>query len=208
MIKKVLMIKQVLLAIALLVPSQAHAQACPEIEITQGAWSGTPLHKAILADDVERARRLISASTVNVPDSHGDPPLVLALTLTELLEPAGIVSAGKRRALRLVQAKAREAIASAVISGGADVNAPGAHGATPLTRLVSGGFAPEAEVRLAQQLLKAGAKIDAQDGFGSTALLIAAQRGRKDLVKLFLSAGADPNITNCRREAAASLLHR
>jgi ankyrin repeat protein len=203
------MIKNILLAVALLlVTSQAQAEPCPEIEIPQGAWSGTPLQKAILADDVEKVRRLISASTVNVPDSYGDPPLVLALTLSELLEPAGIVSAGKRRALRLAQAKAREAISSALISGGADVNARGAHGATPLARLISGGFTPEAEVRLARRLLKAGAKVDARDDFGSTALLIATQRQRSDLVRLILSAGADPNITNCRGEAAVSLLHR
>jgi ankyrin repeat protein len=202
------MIKNILLAITLLVPSQVHAQPCSKIEIRQDAWSGMPLHKAILANDVEGAQRLISASTVNVPDSYGDPPLVLALTLSELLEPAGIVSASKSHTLLLAQAKAREAIVSALISGGADVNAPGAHGITPLSRLVSGGYAPDAEVRLAQQLLKAGANVDARDDFGSTALLIAAQRRRSDVVRLFLSAGADPNFTNCRGESAALLLHR
>jgi uncharacterized protein len=203
------MIKNIVLAIALLVPSQVHAQQCPEIETRQhAAWIGTTLHKAILADDVERARRLISASTVNVPDSFGDPPLILALTLSEVLEPAGIVSAGKRRALILAQAKAREAIASDLISGGADVNARGAYSVTPLLALVRGGYRPDAEVRLARQLLKAGANVDAPDRFGSTALLIATQSGRSDLVRLLLSAGADPNITNCRGESAAPLLHR
>jgi ankyrin repeat protein len=201
------MIKNVLLAIALALPSQVHAQSCPEIETKQpAAWSGTPLHEAIIADDVDRSRRLISAATVNVPDAYGNPPLVLALELPEMGEPAGIVSDGKRRALILTQAKARETIASALISGGADVNAPGAYGITPLMNLVGVGFTPDAEFRLARQLLKAGANVDARDDFGSTALLIAAQRARSKLVGLLLSAGADPNITNCRGEAAASLL--
>jgi ankyrin repeat protein len=48
----------------------------------------------------------------------------------------------------------------------------------------------------------------ARDVSGSTPLLIAAERERKDLVKLFLSAGADPSIPNCRGEAAALLLRR
>jgi len=202
------MIKNILLTIALLIPSHIHAQTCPEIEIRQEAWSGTPLHEAIRANDVERARRLISASTVNVGDTFGDPPLVYALTPSEVLEPAGVVNETKRHALILAEAKAREAIVSALISGGADVNAAGARGITPLVRLASGGHTPEAELRLAQQLLKAGANVDAPDSFGSTPLLIAAQRRRGDLVRLFLSAGANPNVTNCRGEAAALLLHR
>jgi ankyrin repeat protein len=203
------MIKNILLAIGLLVSSQVHAQPCPEIEIRpRDSWSGTPLHAAILDDDVERARRLISASTVNVRDSSGNPPLVLALRISELLEPAGIVSASKRRALILAQAKAREAIASALISGGADVNALGDYDITPLLTLVRSGYAPDAEVRLALQLLKAGANVDARDRFGSTALLTATQRLRSDLVRLFLSAGADPNIANCRGESAALFFHR
>jgi ankyrin repeat protein len=201
-----MIIKNVLLAMGLLVLSQLHAQSCPQVEIEQHARSGTPLHEAIYANDVGRVRRLISPSTVNVRDSFGNPPLVYALTPSEMFEPAGIVSTSKRRALILAEGKAREAIASALISGGADVNAAGASGATPLIKLASGGQVPEAEVRLAEQLLKAGANVDARDVFGSTPLLIAAQRHRSALVKLLLSAGADAKITNCRGQAAASLL--
>jgi ankyrin repeat protein len=143
-----------------------------------------------------------------VPDSYGNPPLVFALELPESLEPAGIVSASKRHALILAQGKAREVIASALISGGADVNALGSHGITPLIRLAGEGYPPDAEFRLAQQLLKAGANVDARNVFGSTALLIATLRHRSVLAKLLLSAGADPNITDCRGEAAALHLPR
>lgn len=205
MIRKVLIVVS-LIAVSFLFFSQLHAQPCPEIEIKQGAWSGTPLHEAIYSNNVERAERLINPSTINAPDSSGNPPLVYALTPSEELQPIGIVSASKRRALILAENKAREAIASALISRGADVNATGAYGVTPLTKLASGGQTPKAEVRLAAQLLKAGAKIEAQDNFGSTPLLMAAQRHRTELIRLLISAGANPNIKNCYGEAAASHL--
>jgi ankyrin repeat protein len=41
---------------------------------------------------------------------------------------------------------------------------------------------------------KAGARVDAVDGKGSTSLTVAASQGRLDKVALLLSSGADPNI--------------
>lgn len=80
------------------------------------------------------------------------------------------------------------------------MNALSTYGDTPLVRLVSEGYTPDAEVRLAQQLLKVEANVDARDRFGSTAMLVATERQRSDLV--------DPNIANCLGKSAALFRHR
>jgi ankyrin repeat protein len=198
--------KTLALVIGLLTCSQALAQSCPDIQIKQAPWTGTPLHEAIHANDVDRARRLIGTSTIDVRDSFGNTPLVYALTPAEALEPAGIVSAARTRALVAAENKARQAIASALIAKGADVNMTGARGVTPLMKLAAAGYAPGAEIRLARQLLNAGANLNARDDFGSTALLVAARHRKSELVELLLSKGADPTAANCRGETAASFL--
>lgn len=73
--------------------------------------------------------------------------------------------------------------------------------------LANAGYALDIDRRLARKFLSAGADVDAKDDFGSTALIVAAQHRRADLVKLLLSKGADSSITNCRGESAALLLH-
>ncbi|MDD8014239.1 MAG: ankyrin repeat domain-containing protein [Acidobacteriota bacterium] len=45
-----------------------------------------------------------------------------------------------------------------------------------------------------QRLLKAGAEINAKDGFGFTALMRASERGNAELVKALLQAGADIKV--------------
>jgi ankyrin repeat protein len=50
-----------------------------------------------------------------------------------------------------------------------------------------------AQLRL---LLQAGAKVDARDNDGSTALLLAARAGRQRCAQLLLQAGADANAAN------------
>jgi ankyrin repeat protein len=200
------MIRNIILIVSLLIASEVLAQTCPEIHLSQGVWMGTPLHDAIHANDIDGAQRLMSASTINARDSFGNTPLVYALTPSQALEPAGIVSEKRARALILAENKARFAIVSALLSKGAAVNEPGALGVTPLMKLANGGYAPDVERRLAERFLKAGANVNAQDDFGLTALIVAAQRGKTSLVTLLLASGADPTIANCRGETAGSFL--
>jgi ankyrin repeat protein len=68
---------------------------------------------------------------------------------------------------------------------GADVNARGASGATPI---FDAQFAPEA----VKALLAAGADIDAQDDIGKTALVWNAWN--EGVVRELLVAGADPTL--------------
>ncbi len=93
---------------------------------------------------------------------------------------------------------------------------PRAPRATPLMLAVIAGR-PD----MAQLLLDRGARVDARDEYGFTALSMAVSLKRPDLVKLLLAHGADPNATNAlkmpplawalmldRTESACALLDR
>jgi len=175
----------------------AGTHACPEFKIPEDPWTGSALHQAIRHNDVKTARRLMNTATVNERDSFGDTPLLVALTRSEPMEPAGIVDARKTQALIQAEFTARQAIASALLAKGASATATGSDGVQPLMQLAAWGFSPPVNRRLAQQLLDRGANVNAADSSGTTALMFAAGRGKKDLVKLPLSKQADPAIKNC-----------
>jgi ankyrin repeat protein len=171
----------------------AIAQPCPEANTQAGAWKGTPLHEAIRRNDLGAARRLISPTTVNERDSFGNTPLVTALTPTASLEPAGALNADRARALIQAENKTRQAIVSSLLDEGAAVNDRGASGITPLMQLAGWGYSPSVDRRLMEQFVRLGADVNARNDVGATALMLAASRGKIDLVKLLLSKGANPD---------------
>ena len=81
-----------------------------------------------------------------------------------------------------------QALARTLIQQGADVNAPGVDGSTPLHRAV---FTDHLDV--ASLLVKAGAKVGATDRYGVTPLALAAQQGSATVLDLLLKAGVNPN---------------
>jgi hypothetical protein len=178
---------------------------CPEIKVQAGPWKGTPLHEAIRRNDPKAARRLMTTATVNERDSFGITPLVAALTPAASLEPAGIIPLDQIRLQIQIENKARPTIVSELVAKGANVSEPSASGITPLIQLAAFGYSPAIDRRLAEKFLRSRSHANARDDFGSTALMLAARRGKMEMVKLLLSRGADPKINNCRGETAASL---
>jgi ankyrin repeat protein len=183
----------------------ADTHACPELKTPEGPWTGSALHQAIQRNDAKTARRLMNTATVNERDSFGDTPLLIALTRSEPMEPAGIVDARKTQALIQAEFTARQAIVTALLAKGASATAARADGVQPLMQLASRGFSPPVDRRFAQQLLDRGANVNAADNSGTTALMFAAGRGKTDLVRLLLSKEADPVMKNCYGQDAASL---
>jgi hypothetical protein len=57
-----------------------------------------------------------------------------------------------------------------------------------------------------RNFIKGGASLNATDRAGHTALVIAAEMGHVDIVKLLLAAGADPNITDNLRPRELGML--
>ena len=180
-------------------------QPCPEARPPQVPWTGTPLHDAIRRNDTSAARRLMTAATINERDSFGNTPLVAALTPSASLEPAGVLRPQKARAQIQAEKTARQAIVAALLAKGASVTEPGSGGTRPLTQLAAWGYSPTADRSLTERLLRLGADVNARDDFGTTALMLAARRGKGALVKVLLSKGADPGLKNCHGDSAASL---
>src|SRR6185369_12362460 len=138
-------------------------------------------------------------------DSFGNTPLVAALTPTASLGPAGIVDARKARAEIRAENTARQAIVLALLSSGASVTESGADGIQPLMQLAAWGYSEPIDRSLVEKFTRLGSDVNARDDFGTTALMLAARRGKSSLVRALLSKGADPTIKNCHGADAASL---
>ncbi|NDD98907.1 ankyrin repeat domain-containing protein, partial [bacterium] len=54
-------------------------------------------------------------------------------------------------------------------------------------------------------LLKNGAQVDEKDSHGMTPLMHAVERNKKDVVRLLLENGADPNLKNYQGRSPINL---
>ncbi|MBP6599359.1 MAG: ankyrin repeat domain-containing protein, partial [Giesbergeria sp.] len=94
-------------------------------------------------------------------------------------------------ALMLAAIKGHTEIVKALLAREADVNKTGW---TPLHYAASGG--QEQQAAIVALLLEQHAYIDAGSPNGSTPLMMAAQYGTREVVKLLLDEGADPALKN------------
>jgi ankyrin repeat protein len=86
---------------------------------------------------------------------------------------------------------------------GADPNAPGPHGDTPLHLAISTDYTTDRRVVLA--LLSMGADVNAANEYGDTPLHRAAFHGRTDMVRLLLTNHAD--VTRRAQRGETALLY-
>lgn len=141
---------------------------------------------AIFQRDLEQVRQhLVNGADPNFFDDDGRTPLMAAVTTD------GISAA----------------IVTSLIEAGASVNTPDKD--QEWTALH---FAAQAwRADLVDVLLEAGAKVDATDVFGNTALWRAVfnSQGRGEVIEKLLAAGADPDLKNrhgvSARELAGSI---
>jgi ankyrin repeat protein len=82
-------------------------------------------------------------------------------------------------------------VARALVARGADVNKPGW---APLHYAAT--YADEGAVQQVQWLLDNHAYIDAESPNGTTPLMMAAQYGSEEVLRLLLAEGADPSLRN------------
>ena len=179
---------------ALGTPSSASERARTGALAEKGYESGPSLKPALLRHDIERVRELL-ARGVNVNQNvgfgyeweplHGSAPLHIAAQQGDL------------------------AIVELLVQQGADINARDdrAGGLTPLHWAVDRGHAAVVEF-----ILQNGADVNARDNFGRTPLysaVAAVSRGffrplstrAKDVVKLLLRYGANPDVVVAGEEA-------
>ncbi|MBE0612829.1 MAG: ankyrin repeat domain-containing protein [Burkholderiales bacterium] len=126
------------------------------------------LFDAVVAGDVDRARKLLAAGAdCNQRNADGATALMLA------------AHAGN---LELV---------NALIAAGADVNATDERGWGPLTKAVYNADLDRGFADIVQILIDAGADLEAPIGFGVRPLMLAAGYGETAVVESLLKAGAD-----------------
>lgn len=164
---------------------------------------------------------LDAGADVGAKDEDGDTVLQYAFDVdcARLLIKAGadIYTKNNNNETLLMNACSAE-YAQFLIDKGLDVNATDDDDDTPLTSCVSVRFKdnPEGELKTLLVLLKAGAKVDATDCNGNTALMTLAELSRfkrpieftKKAIKALLDAGANPLKENKKGKSALSLAEK
>ena len=104
-------------------------------------------------------------------------------------------------------ARAKLDIVKRLLGRNVDINARYQHELT-LLMWASGADEKVSEadaIKVVQYLLDAGARLDDRDARGRTALMIAAEGGRAEIVALLLARGADPSLKDEGGKRAADL---
>ena len=95
----------------------------------------------------------------------------------------------------------REPQAAALLRAGADVNAAGSDGVSPLQHALWHGLSDG----FARELLAAGADVHHLDSFGFTPLVYAGAGGRAEIAEALVAAGADVSHANAGGDSALTL---
>ena len=165
----------------------------------------SPLNEAASNGHLAAARLLLARGVdPSLADKSGATPLQNAARLNDgdivsiLLTGKNSISAADLLDNAVLEGQSE--IARLLIEHGADVNAPGKSGSTPL-----GDAALKGRLELARLLLSRGARVDAVNRFGSMPLHDAALSGNSAVVELLLAAGAPINAQD--RESGATPLY-
>ena len=166
-----------------------------------------PLYRAlVLQSQLVTDTLLGMGANANANDHRGDPLIITAMSVGSAPATMALINAGANPNARDTTGKSvlsyavylkQPEIIAALIAKGADVNAPseagdGGNPAPPIFMAIKAG-----DLALVQQLIAAGANVDALDGKGSTPLHRAALARPAEytvsLVTTLLRAGANAN---------------
>ena len=157
---------------------------------------------AVRRDDARAVTALLQRGfDPNVRDAQGQSGITFALKLDALRAAQALLASAKLQvdarnasgesALMLAAIKGHTDLVKALLAREADVNKTGW---TPLHYAASG--VQEQQAAIVELLLEQHAYIDAGSPNGSTPLMMAAQYGTREVVKLLLDEGADPALKN------------
>jgi len=179
----------------------------------------TPLHWACRGVHLDAVKYLVeNGADVNAEDSNKVVPLHSLATRNsaeamEILIAQGAnvdaISYGGNTALHYAGMSDAADAAAVLVKKGADLEIKEDYGRTPLILCARERGGPET----IKVFLEGGADINAYDKFGSTALELAAWRGKKEVVDLLLDAGVKipskgPHVFHLFSQAASQGLSR
>jgi ankyrin repeat protein len=165
-------------------------------------WKGGELHQAIMSLKLSVLKNLLKKKpNINEKDSSGNTPLHLALS-RRIPEPSAksseqLLSRTKKEAANQLE------IAKLLIKNGADVNARGFAGRTPLLNAIT--LDESISAQTVNLLLAKKSNLDTQDNQGFTPLMEAARTNKINLIKILLAKGADKDLKNCQQKTALML---
>ena len=127
---------------------------------------------------------LNKGADINAKDKRGRTPLLHSV-VQYMSEAGGII--------------AHPEVVKLLLEHGADINASDGQGDNALIKTVG---VWQGSIEIVQLLLSKGINVNVQNKKGTTALMIAAEKGKQDLVELLLAKGADVNLHDVAGAAA------
>lgn len=174
--------------------------------------SGSELLQLVKKGDERRLRVLLDQGlNVDAPVSHGSTMLMEAAVYGKTKVAALLLTRKPNldridwlrvTALGYAVINRRKDIVEMLLKAGASPDG-GKGGYPPLLGAAGYGYSEYVE-----RLLKAGAKVNAADFRGLTALMRAAEQGHRDIVRTLLRAGADRVLTDRWGETALTLAQK
>ena len=175
----------------------------------------TALMWAIKKADLPAFQRLlVEGADVNAADTQGMTPLMyvcvtdgqqlnLAMFQSLLVKGADpkAVDKSERAVLYFAIESGRARAVQALLASGVDPNRPPVAGYPPPVTVASA----LGHVDIVRALLEQGARVDAPDAHGRTALMLAADNGEVEVVRLLAEKGANLNATNDRGQTALAI---
>ncbi|MBR5213294.1 MAG: ankyrin repeat domain-containing protein [Akkermansia sp.] len=164
---------------------------------TADLYSGEPVAHAILSGDAAAVEQLLREGQ-NPDHKYVDklPLIILAVQqnnadILKMLLDAGADANARattgETALHVAIAEEKQACLEILLAHHVDVNLS-TNGITPLIKAITQG-----NTAIAEQLLKAGARVNEAIANGETALICAARLGNEEAIRLLQVAGADAN---------------
>jgi formylglycine-generating enzyme len=190
----------------------APARPSPVGARSQGASSADTLVALVKSGSITQLQTYLSSAGVDINDRSSNDKALLDYAAEQnqvavanyLVEHGARIDAaqttGRDRGLTALHRAAyfdAADVAELLLSHGAQINAHGPAGATPLLYAASNGSHKTVKV-----LLRHGADVSAATGAGQTALSEAASHGHLDIVELLQSHGAAPNPRSLNDAAA------
>jgi len=165
-----------------------------------GLTSCADIHKAVNSGNLADVEVVLAGGeNVNKQDSDGNTPLIVAARHGDFGIAQTLVKKG-------ADIKARNKDGYDALLALANYSMPGMRGASKNGKSAEPvGITTEGHLKTAEYLLNEGADVNAKNNEGSTALILAAQLNKKDIVELLLNKGADVHATNLNGYTALML---